>query len=95
MGRAAGAPGQGRPASKSTRVAYVDAEGRETMDPEAAVQGEIVEYDGEGRSRSRTRFFLAEREIRWLPIGEGAFLLWVLVALIVVWLVIGLVLKLT
>jgi hypothetical protein len=94
MGRAAGSPGQGPP-PKSTRVAYVDAEGRETQDAAAAVSGEIVEYDADGRSHRRTRFFLAEREIRWLPIGEAAFLLWVLVALIAVWLVVGVVLKLT
>ncbi|UGS34994.1 hypothetical protein [Capillimicrobium parvum] len=95
MGRAAGSPEQGRPAPRTARVAYVDAEGRETQDPAAAVQGEIVEYDGDGRPRGRTRFFLAERQIRWLPISESAFLIWVLAALIGVWLVIGVVLKLT
>lgn len=91
---AAGGPGQDREPS-SKRVAYVDAEGRETQDPAAAVRGEIVEYDAHGRSRGRTRFFLAEREIRWLPIGEAAFLIWVLAGLIAVWLIVGLVLKLT
>jgi hypothetical protein len=34
-------------------------------------------------------FRVEEVEIRWLPVGEVAFLLWVLVALIAVWLGIG------
>jgi hypothetical protein len=74
---------------------YVDAEGLPTDDPETAVRGEIAEYDAHGRLRRRTRFFLAEREIPWLPVSEPAFLLWVLVALMLVWLAIGLVLYLT
>jgi YD repeat-containing protein len=73
-------------------VAYTDAEGRPTDDPAAAVRGEMVEYDAHGRLRRRTRFFLTERELPWLPVGEAAFLLWVLVALMLVWLGIGLVL---
>lgn len=73
-------------------VAYTDAEGRATDDPAAAVSGEIVEYDAQGEPRRRTRFFLDEREIPWLPVSEPAFLLWVLIALMVVWLVIGLIL---
>jgi hypothetical protein len=76
-------------------VNYTDAEGRATEDPTAAVQGEIVEYDDHGEPRRRTRFFLAERELPWLPVSEPAFLLWVLAALMVVWLVIGLILRLT
>lgn len=38
-----------------------------------------------------TRFWfrIEEVEISWLPIGEGAFLLWVLVALLAVWFGIG------
>ena len=77
------------------RVAYTDAEGRATDDPAAAVHGEILELDPHGEPKRRTRFFLAEREIPWLPIGEAAFLIWVLVALMVTWLVVGLVLRLT
>jgi YD repeat-containing protein len=91
MGRAEPEP---LPAAART-AAYIDAEGRPTDDPEAAVRGEIVEYDGHGRLRRRTRFFLAEHELPWLPVSEPAFLLWVLVALMVFWLGIGLVLFLT
>ena len=53
---------------------------------------EIVEYDTHGQPRRRTRFFLDQRELPWLPVSEPAFLLWVLIALMVIWLVIGLVL---
>jgi hypothetical protein len=73
-------------------VVYTDAEGRATDDPAAAVRGEIVEFDAHGQPRERTRFFLTERELPWLPVSEPAFLLWVLVALMVVWLVIAIVL---
>jgi len=74
------------------RVSYTDAEGRPTADPGAAVEGEIVEYDGHGRPRVRARFFLDQRDIPWLPVSEPAFLLWVLVGLMLVWLVIAVVL---
>jgi hypothetical protein len=76
-------------------AAYVDADGRPTADPEAAIRGEIAEYDDHGRLRRRTRFFLAERELPWLPVSEPAFLLWVLAALMLIWIAIGLVLYLT
>ena len=79
----------------ASSAAYVDADGRPTADPEAAVRGEIVEYDAHGRPRRRTRFFLAERELPWLPVSEPAFLLWVLAALMLVWIAIGIVLYLT
>jgi hypothetical protein len=71
-------------------VGYTDAEGKATDDPAAAVSGEIVEYDAHARPRRRTRFFLDEREIPWLPVSEPAFLLWVFAGLFVVWLAIGL-----
>jgi len=82
-------------ATPAPRVAYTDAEGRATDDPAAAIHGEIVEYDAHGEPRRRTRFFLAERELPWLPISEAAFLLWVLIALMLIWLAVGLVLRLT
>ena len=43
----------------------------------------------------RIRFFLAERELPWLPVSEPAFLLWVLAVLMLIWIVIGLVLHFT
>jgi hypothetical protein len=76
-------------------VAYVDADGQATDDPAAAVRGEITEYDPHGVPRRLTRFFFLERRaLPWLPVSEAAFLLWVLVALIVGWLVVGLILGL-
>jgi hypothetical protein len=74
---------------------YLDAEGRPTEDPAAAVSGEIAEYGVHGRLRRRTRFFLTERELPWLPVSEPAFLLWVLAALMLIWIAIGLVLHFT
>ena len=73
-------------------VSYTDAEGLPTDDPGSAVRGEMVEYDAGGEVRRRTRFFLSEEEIPWLPVSEAAFLLWILVALVLIWAVIGLIL---
>jgi hypothetical protein len=76
-------------------VAFTDAEGRATNDPAVAASGEITEYDAHGAPRRLTRFqMLEQRALPWLPVGEVAFLLWVLVALIVAWLVVGLILGL-
>jgi hypothetical protein len=77
-----------------TSVTYTDAQGRPTDDPSAAVGSEITELDVHGQPRRRTRFFLDDDELPWLPVGEAAFLLWVLVALVVGWLVLGLILGL-
>lgn len=71
------------------RVAYFDADGNRTEDPARAVRGEILEQDSEGRRR-RTWFLFEEVELKWLPVSEGAFLLWVLLALALIWVVIGL-----
>jgi hypothetical protein len=73
-------------------VGYKDAEGQATDDPAAAASGEIVEYDDHALPRRRTRFFMTGREMPWLPVSEPAFLLWVLIVLMVIWLVVGLVL---
>jgi hypothetical protein len=76
-------------------VAYTDVHGHPTDDPAAAVRGEITEFDAHGRPRRRTRFFLDEESRpSWLPVSEPAFLLWVLAALIVAWLVVGVILGL-
>jgi hypothetical protein len=37
-------------------------------------------------SPPRISFRVEQVEISWLPVGEAAFLLWVLVALVAVWL---------
>jgi hypothetical protein len=65
-----------------------DADGNRTDDPSKAVRGEVVSHDEEGRVR-RTWFLFEEVDIKWLPVSESAFLLWVLVALIAAWLLIG------
>ena len=70
------------------RVAYFDAEGNPTEDPAQAVRGEVLEQDAEGRRR-RTWFVLEEVELKWLPVSEGAFLLWVLLALALIWVLLG------
>jgi len=95
MGRAKADPSVDAPVAPSVQtIEYVDADGRPTDDPEAAVRGEIAEYGPHGRLRRRTRFFLTERELPWLPVSEPAFLLWVLAALMLIWVAIGLVLHL-
>ena len=70
-------------------TAYFDAEGNRTEDPAQAVRGEILEHDPEDGRTRRTWFHLQEVEITWLPVSESAFLLWVLLALAVVWVLIG------
>jgi hypothetical protein len=72
----------------------VDADGMPTNDPRRAVAGEFVEYDPTSKRTRRTWFRLEEVEIKWLPIGERAFLLWVLAFMFVVWLAIGVALSL-
>jgi hypothetical protein len=67
---------------------YLDAEGNRTDDPAKAVGGEIVDERAEqDRAARRTWFSVKEVELPWLPVSEAAFLLWVLAALVFVWLV--------
>jgi hypothetical protein len=80
--------------SRRSRV-FLDAEGRVTKDPNAAVSGEVVERAPTGVVLRRRRFFLEQRELPWLPVGEAAFLLWVLGALVGVWVIVGVVLRMT
>ena len=68
---------------------YFDAEGNRTEDPAQAVRGEVLEHDAQGRRARRTWFFIEEVELKWLPVTESAFLLWVLVLLLGLWLLIG------
>jgi hypothetical protein len=72
---------------------YVDADGNPTDDPRKAVQGEILEPD-RGAAPKRTWFLLDEVQIKWLPMSEGAFLLWVFVVLVAVWVGIAVLLRL-
>lgn len=67
----------------------VDADGKPTEDPRRAVRGEFVEYDPKSRKARRTWFRLEQVEVKWLPVGEAAFLLWVLALLLIAWLGIG------
>ncbi len=80
---------------RDRRIVLVDADGRPTDDPAAAIAGEVVELAPDGRAAGRRRFFLTREELSWLPVGEPAFLLWVLAALIAVWAAVGVVLLLT
>jgi hypothetical protein len=68
---------------------YADADGQPTDDPAQAVRGELVDLDAESKPTRRIWFRLEEVEIKWLPVSESAFLLWVLVLLLAVWLGIG------
>jgi hypothetical protein len=80
-------PGPGR------SVLYLDAEGNPTDDPALAVRGAVIEYDERGRPTKRAWFLLDEGEIEWLPVSEPAFLLWVLAALVGIWIVIAVVIQ--
>jgi hypothetical protein len=71
--------------------AYFDAEGSRTEDPAQAVRGEVVEHDPKAGRTKRTWFLVEEVEVKWLPLSESAFLLWVLLALLLTWVLIGLV----
>ena len=74
--------------------AYFDAEGNRTEDPAQAVRGEVVERDQKAGRTRRSWFLVEEVEIKWLPVSESAFLLWVLFALMLIWVLIGLALGL-
>lgn len=37
----------------------------------------------------RARFSFSQVELKWLPVSESAFLLWILAALFGLWLVVG------
>jgi hypothetical protein len=88
----AGEPGEDDAAIART---YLDEHGNPTTDPARAVRGEVIEYPADGARPRRTWFLFEEVEIRWLPVSESAFLLWVLVFLVGVWLAIALVVRFT
>jgi hypothetical protein len=84
-------PRAGRERTKRRRaVAYRDGAGSPTDDPAKAVQGEVLEYGVHLEPERRSTFFLSRSELPWLPVSEPAFLLWVLAALVMVWLAVGL-----
>lgn len=83
-----------RPGAQGQATVFLDAEGNRTQDPAQAARGEIVEYDEKGGRIRRTWFFVEEVEIKWLPIRESAFLLWVLGLFLGIWFVIGVILGL-
>jgi hypothetical protein len=70
-------------------ASFVDAEGKPTDDARRAVAGELVQYDARSKRARRAWFRIEHVEVRWLPFSESAFLLWVLVLLLAVWLGIG------
>jgi hypothetical protein len=69
--------------------AYFDAEGNRTENLAEAVRGEVVEHDPDAGRTRRTWFSFEEVEIKWLPVRESAFLLWVLLVLLLAWVLIG------
>ena len=77
-------------AKRRRKVSSSDADGRPADDPAKAVRGEVLEYGAHLEPARRTPFFLGRSELRWLPVSEPAFLLWVLALLFMVWLAIGL-----
>jgi hypothetical protein len=83
-----------QPTRRSADLVYLDADGQGTDDPGPPIGGELVEYDDHGRITRRTRFFLNRSELPWLPVSEPAFLLWVLAALVLVWICIAILLYL-
>ena len=66
-------------------ASLVDADGNPTDDPGQAVRGELLEYDPKSKQTRRTWFRFEQVEVKWLPVSEAAFLLWVLVLLVAVW----------
>jgi hypothetical protein len=74
---------------REREVRYRDGDGEPTRDPATAGSGEVVELDAHGRRAHRIRFFLQREELPWLPVSEPAFLLWVLAALVIVWVAIA------
>jgi len=71
MGRDDTDPASARSEEPGRKTRFVDADGRPTDDPAAAVSGEIAEIGGHGRLRHRTSFFLTETDRpSWLKISE-------------------------
>ena len=55
----------------------------------SAVERSERSEEGSVPEQQRISFRVEEVEISWLPVGEVAFLLWVLVALLAAWLLVG------
>ena len=83
-----------RKQSSERAVSHRDGSGPPTGDAVDAASGETVELDAHGRRASRLRLFLSREELPWLPVGEPAFLLWMLAVLVVVWVGIAVYLRL-
>ena len=66
-----------------------DADGRLTTDPAQAVRGEVVELDEHHQISQRSWFRIEWIEIKWLPVSEPAFLLWVLAGFVAAWVVVA------
>ena len=79
-------------ARASRRLRLLDARGELTTDPAQAVSGEIVEAGADGERTRRTWFLIEEVELKWLPISESAFLLWVLALFVCAWVIVAIVL---
>lgn len=51
----------------------------------------VVARRADERAGRRIWFHVEDVELKWLPVSETAFLLWVLAGLVLVWLVVALV----
>jgi len=86
-------PAPGAPARTRDRATRLyDGAGELTTDPRRAVRGEVIEQDAEGAPR-RTWFLIEQVELKWLPISESAFLIWVLALFVTAWVIVALVLR--
>ena len=70
-------------------TSFVDADGKPTDDRRRAVARRARRVRRATKRTRRTWFRIEQVEIKWLPVSESAFLLWVLVLLLAVWLGIG------
>ena len=66
----------------------------EVGDSSLPFSGDVAET-AHDRSSDRPRFFLEPKDLPWLPVSEPAFLLWVLAAIVLIWIGIAVTLRLT
>jgi hypothetical protein len=77
-------------AGRDDRPSRLDIDGRPTDDQARVVAGEVGGLASAEHPVERRRFFLTREQLPWLPVGEAAFLLWVLAALVATWVLVAL-----
>jgi hypothetical protein len=68
----------------------VDVDGRAADHRAKVVVGQVGELTSAENPVERRRFFLTREQLPWLPVAEAAFLLWILAALVAVWVLVAL-----